>query len=73
MPEREAEVLTADAKEKIAKFDAALSTKNESESNKAQGQGFCGGICFALAVIVVRHKIKSSMYMYLRVNGFLVL
>ncbi|XP_045213224.2 bifunctional apoptosis regulator-like [Mercenaria mercenaria] len=51
--EREAEILTSKAKETIAKFDAALSENNVSESNKAQGQGFCGGLCLALAIIVV--------------------
>jgi len=51
--EREAEILTPDAKAKIKKFDAALSDKKETDSNKAQGQGFCGGICLALVVITV--------------------
>ena len=51
--EREAEVLTTEVKSKIAKFDAELSENKKSESNKAQGQGFCGGLCLALAIIVV--------------------
>lgn len=53
IPEREAEVLTPAAREKIAKFDAELSNNKESESSKAQGQGFFGGIIFAIAIIVV--------------------
>ncbi|WAQ96236.1 BFAR-like protein [Mya arenaria] len=53
MSEREAEVLTAEAKEKIKTFEDAVSDRNESDSNKAQGQGFCGGICLALTVVVV--------------------
>ncbi|KAH3734715.1 bifunctional apoptosis regulator-like isoform X2 [Dreissena polymorpha] len=51
--EREKEVLTTEAKEKISKFEAALNNNSDSESSKAQGQGFCGGICFALSVLVI--------------------
>ena len=51
--ERERDTLTVDAKESIAKFDKELTTSRDNGSRQAQGQGFCGGICFALACIVV--------------------
>ena len=51
--ERERETLTSVAKESIAKFDAELTTSRDAGSRQAQGQGFCGGICFALVCIVV--------------------
>lgn len=54
MEEREAEILTPDAIEKIKKFDTALSDKRENDSNRAQGQGFCGGICLTIAALTVR-------------------
>ena len=53
LAEREAETLTAEAKDKIAKFDAILSKDIDSNSRTAQGQGFCGGICLALTALVV--------------------
>lgn len=53
LAEREAETLTAEAKDKIAKFDAILSKDKDSTSRTAQGQGFCGGICLALTALVV--------------------
>ncbi|KAL4240977.1 hypothetical protein ACF0H5_001759 [Mactra antiquata] len=51
--EREAEVMTDEAKKTIDKFDAEISNNIQSESKTAQGQGFCGGICLALGIIVV--------------------
>ena len=51
--ERERDTLTDAAKESIAKFDKELTTSRDNGSRQAQGQGFCGGICFALACIVV--------------------
>lgn len=51
--EREAEVMTDEAKATIDKFDKELSSNIQSESKTAQGQGFCGGLCFALGIIVV--------------------
>lgn len=59
--EREGEILTPEAYNQIKKFDAALSDKRESDSSKAQGQGFCGGICLAIVVLTVRGYLNSLL------------
>lgn len=51
--ERERETMNNDAIQSIAKFDAELTTNKNTNSRQAHGQGFCGGICFALVCIVV--------------------
>jgi len=69
--EREAEVLTQEAKDKIKKFEDVLSNKNDSDSSKAQGQGFCGGVCFALTILVVCTAFLSAIvHMYYYKNVF---
>ena len=52
--ERERETMTNEAVQSITKFEAALNeNKGIKATQQAQGQGFCGGICFALVAILV--------------------
>ena len=62
--ERERETMTNEAIQSITKFESALTTNKDNRAQQAQGQGFCGGICFALAAILVLYQFYGPKVMF---------